>query len=384
MPSQLTMEERDRIITRFQLPQRAAMSFILNPSYFLLVLLAGWINRALTNKIEYVQAENKVLREMHGPKRLLLTDDQRRRLAVAGKALGRKGLSEIGAIFSPDTILRWHRMLVAQKWDFSNRRRAVGRPKTAQAVAELVVRLARENPSWGCDRIRDALANLGHQVCDTTVSNILVKHAIDPAPNRTKKTTWRQFIKSHWDCLAATDFFTTEVWTKSGLVTYYVLFIMELATRRVQIAGVTTNPHEAWMRQMACNLTACDDGFLRGKRYLLMDRDTKFCAEFRSVLEQEGIEPVRLPPRSPNLNAHAERFVRSIKDECLNRLVLFGERMLRHALKNYLAHYHAERNHQGLDSRIIEPEPQVGTPHGEIVCRERLGGLLNYYHRRAA
>ena len=180
-------------------------------------------------------------------------------------------------------------MLVAKKWDYSERRKSVGRPPVGQEIVDLVLRFARENLSWGCDRIQGALANLGYEVCDQTVGNILKAHGIEPAPERKRQTTWKTFIKSHWDVLAAIDFTTIEVWTRGGLVTYYLLFIMEVATRRVHFAGCTTNPDEPWMKQIARNLTDPFDGFLNGKRYVLLDRDGKFCLKFREMLDQEGL-----------------------------------------------------------------------------------------------
>ena len=189
---------------------------------------------------------------------------------------------------------------------------------------------------------------------------------------------------SHWDCLAATDFFTVEIWTRGGLVTYYVLFVMELATRRVHLAGMTANPNEQWMTQIARNLTDGFDGFLRGKRYLILDRDVKFCPAFRQMIADAGTELVRLPPRSPNLNAYAERWIRGIRERCLDRVIFFGEASLQRAIDSYLIHYHRERNHQGLDNQLIEPEESIGQLTGTIRCRERLGGMLKYYYRQAA
>ena len=317
-------------------------------------------------------------------RRILLNDDQRRRLAVKGKVLGRKRLEEVGTLFTPDTILRWHRMLVAQKWNHSDKRKPVGRPPVSPEVVELVLRMARENPSWGYDRIQGAMANLGHEISDQTVGNILKEHGIEPAPERKRQTTWATFLKAHWDVLASIDFTTVEVWTKGGLVTFYLLFVMELKSRRVHFAGCTTSPDTAWMKQVARNLTDAEDGFLKGKRYILMDRDTKFCEAFREILETAGTEPVLLPPRSPNLNAHLERFFLSLKSECLDSMIFFGERSLRNAVIEFLLHYHTERNHQGLENKIIDPGEEVGSSTGEVQCRERLGGLLNYYHRQAA
>jgi len=360
------------------------MNFVLQPWQLLLLVLAGWINRKQQNIIDYLKTENEVLREKLGKKRILLSDGQRRRLAIKGKVLGRKALMEVAAIVSPDTILRWHRQLVAQKWDYSDRRRSVGRPRIGREIEELVLRIARENASWGYDRIQGALANLGYRISDTTVCNILKEHGMEPAPKRKSQTTWHEFLKSHWDVLAAIDFTTVEVWTKSGLITFYLLFVMEQATRKIQFAGCTTNPNEAWIEQSARNLTDPFDGFLSNKRYLIMDRDTKYCKGFRDIIEQADVKCLRLPPRSPDLNPHIERYIRSLKEECLDRMILFGEKSLRKAIQEFLSHYHAERNHQGLNNRLIEPGNEIGHINGQIECRERLGGMLRYYYREAA
>jgi transposase InsO family protein len=360
------------------------MSFILQPWQLLLLILAGWVNRHQQEIIEYLRTENQILKESHGKRRIRLNDHLRRRLAIKGKILGRKLLGEIASIVTPDTILRWHRQLVAEKWDHSHRRARAGRPPSSPVIVDLVLRMARENPTWGYDRIVGALANLGFTISDTTVGNILKEHGIEPTPDRMRKSTWKTFIRSHWDVLGAIDFTTIEVWTRRGLVTFYLLFAMEVATRRVHFAGCTRNPHEAWMKQNARNLTDSDDGFLLGSRYILMDRDTKFCSAFRSILESSGVKPVRLPPQSPNLNTHLERFIRSLKTECLGRMIFFGERSVRRAVCEYLSHYHQERNHQGLGNRLIAAGEEVGRTCGEVRCHERLGGLLRYYHRDAA
>ena len=255
------------------------MRLLLQPWHLLLFSVAGWVNRQQQDVIAYLRTENQVLREKLGKKRILLSDDQRRRLAAKGRVLGRKLLDEVGTLFTPDTILRWHRQLIAAKWDYSDRRKSIGRPRVRQEIVDLILRFARENPRWGYDRIQGALANLGYHITDTTVGNILKDHGIEPAPDRQRSTT--------------------------------------------------------------------------------------------------------LPPRSPNLNAYAERFVLSLKQECLDRMIFFGERSLRNAVQHYLEHYHTERNHQGIDNRRIEPSESTAT-EGDVACRERLGGMLNYYHRRAA
>ena len=196
---------------------------------------------------------------------------------------------------------------------------------------------------------------------------------------------WSTFLKAHWDQLAAVDFTTIEVWTPSGLTTFYLLFAMQLATRRVHFAGCTINPTGPWMAQIARNLTDAIDGPMRELvHYVFMDRDTKFTAEFRAILNSSGVASVLLPPKSPNCNAHLERFFRSLKEEALERMIFFSERSLRNSTNEFLAHFHTERNHQGLDHRIIEPGAEVGPRTGQVICRERLGGLLKYYYRQAA
>ena len=195
---------------------------------------------------------------------------------------------------------------------------------------------------------------------------------------------WAQFLTLHWEVLTATDFFTAEVVTWQGLVTYYVLFVMELATRRVEIAGITPHPTAAFMQQCARQLTDPCDGFLPGKHYLIHDRDTKYTQAFDGLLKASGVEPILLPPRSPNLNAYCERFVRSIKEEALEQIVMVGKRSLSYVLQQYLTHYHAERNHQGLGNRLIAPASNFESHHGQVRRRARLGGLLSYYYRDAA
>jgi putative transposase len=193
------------------------MTFLLKPWQLYFLALAGLVNRHQQELIEYLRTENQVLREKFGNKRILLNDDQRRRLAVKGKILGRGRLQEVGTLFTPDTILRWHRTLVAKKWDYSQRRKLPGRPRTKQEIVDLILRFTHENPSWGYDRIQGALANLRHTISDQTVGNILKEHGICPAPDRERQTTWATFLKAHWDVLASIDFTTIEVWTKGGL-----------------------------------------------------------------------------------------------------------------------------------------------------------------------
>jgi transposase InsO family protein len=276
--------------------------------------------------------------------------------------------------------------LITKKFDGSKNRKPFDRTATCRENEDLVLRLARENRSWGYRRIVGALANLGREMSHQTVANILARHGLPPAPERGKQMFWRDFIRSHLEVLAAVDFFTVEVWTTAGLMTYYVLTFMRVASRKVCIAGITTSPDRRWMEQMARNVTLAEVGFLCGCRYLLHDRDAKLCAAFDGVLESVGVKAVRLPPRSPNLNAHLERWNRSVKEECLSKMILFGEASLRQVLSNYVSHFHAERNHQGKGNVILFPEPsdRLGQSSGAICTRERLGGLLKFYYRKAA
>ncbi len=359
------------------------MAKLLDPCRFLLISLAGWMNQRHLQAIDYLCEENRVLREQLGDRRLSLTDDQRRRLAAKAKVLGRKVLAEVATIVTPDTLLAWHRKLIAQKYDGSANRRA-GRPRKACEMEALIVRLAEENRDWGYRRIQGALSNLGHEITRSTIADILQRHGLEPAPERNRKTTWKEFLRRHWELIAAADFFTVEVWTRRGLQRFFVLFFIELSSRRVQIAGIAPRPDGLWMSQIGRNLTDAESGILAGKRYLIHDRDPLFTGEFLELLAESGVKSVKLPPRSPNLNAHAERFVRSIKESCLDRMIFFGERSLRKAVHEFVAHYHRERNHQGIRNRIICPNSEHFWNPGPIRRRQRLGGMLNYYFRAAA
>jgi putative transposase len=350
----------------------------------LLASITGTVDQELRLRNEYLVTENRILRnQLKG--RIQLSDGERKALAVIGQKLGKQVLLDVAKIVKPDTILGWHRTLVAQTFDGSQQRKAPGRPTIDPDLEALVVRMAQENRAWGYDRIVGALANLGHTISHQTVGNILKRHGVPPAPERKTTTTWKEFIRTHMDVLVATDFFTAEVWTLGGLVTYYVLFFIHLGSRKVEIAGMTPHPNEAWMVQVARNVTMETWGFLSPGQYLIHDRDTKFCPAFQQIIDDAGVKRVPLPPRSPNLNAYAERWVRSVKEECLSRYILFGEASLRHVLTQYVEHYHHERNHQGKGNVLLFPAvSQAPDREGPIQCRERLGGLLKYYVREAA
>ena len=279
---------------------------------FLILTAAGWVNRHQEDVIDYLREENRVLREQLGPRPVRLTDAQRRRLAVRGQTLGRRILAQVAGIVTPDTILRWYRRLIAWKYDGSARRRR-GRPITPREVADLVVRMAVENPPWGYTRIRGALANLGHD-----------------------------------------------------------------------IAGIHPQPYGAWMEQLARILTDPVEGCLRTAPHLIHDRDPLYKRVFGEILTGGGVQWIRLPPKSPNLNAYAERFVCSIKEERLSRVVPLGEAHVRQLVHEFIEHYHHERNHQGRDNQLLQRPPPPVNPDADVERRERLGGLLSFYYREAA
>jgi homeodomain-containing protein len=278
----------------------------------ILAYVTGTVDQELLARNEYLAAENRILKaQLNG--RLKFSDAERGVLGEIGHRLGRKALADVATVARPDTILGWYRKLVARKFDGSKARRRPGRPRIKREVEQLIIRMASENRTWGYDRIAGALANLGYAISDQTVGNVLRRHGLPAAPERKRTTTWAAFIRTHMDLLAGTDFFTAEVLTLRGLVTYYVLFFIHLESRRVDIAGITVHPNEAWMKQMARNATIDEYGVLLGCRYLLHDWDTKFTRSFRAIVASGKVEPMVLPAQSPNLNAYAERWVRSVK-----------------------------------------------------------------------
>ena len=261
----------------------------LDPFSFLVISIAGWMNQRQQQIIEYLVEENRVLREQIGSRRMRFSDNQRCRLAAKAKKLGRKVLAQVATIVTPETLLAWHRKLIAQKYDGTANRNP-GRPRTPTEISNLVVRMAEENRTWGYRRIQGAMANLGHVLAHSTVANILRRHGIEPAPERNRKTTWKEFLTRHWDQIVATDFFTVEVWTCSGLTRFVVLFFMDLNTRRVEIGGISSSANGLWMNQIARNLADAVDGFFAGKRYLIHDRDPLYTIDFLAILAGSGIE----------------------------------------------------------------------------------------------
>jgi hypothetical protein len=347
----------------------------------LITCMAYRINRELYDVIDYLSQQIQVLLENQQKqcKRLLLTDSQRMSIAARARKLNRENLVQYTKMFTPDTILGWYRRLIAHKYDGSKNRHTCGRPKIAQETIFWILKLRRENPRWGSRKITDVLNNLGFKVCRATVQNILVEYGLDPDPQH--KTTWPQFIKTHWNIIAACDFFSVELLTPKGLVRCMIFFAIELSSRKVEILGVKPDPDGQWMMQIARNITDYESGFLKDKKYLIHDRDPLYTYDFHEILKSADIEPIKLPAQSPNLNAYAERFVKTIKEECLNHLILSTEEQLRYVLSEFMEYYHTGRVHQGID-KIIEPKHEGNS--GEIVCIERLGGLLKSYHRKVA
>ena len=351
---------------------------------FFFLLFAGYVNREQQKAIDYLMAEREGLLELLGDKRRLLSKKHKRRLAVKAKALGRSGLKKIGTIVTPDTLMRWYRELIAVKYDGSKSRksRPVGRPRTSDDICALIVKMAKENNGWGYGRIKGALKTIGIKVSRSTIKRVLQAAGIEPAPHR--GMPWSTFLSTHWGAICGCDFFTIEIMTLSGITRFYVFFVIELESRTVEIAGICGQPDEAWMKQIVRNLTDCTSGFLRGITHIIMDRDPVYTKVVRTMLKDRGTKPVRLPAESPNLNAFAERFVLTIKSECLEKMVILGERHLRESIKQFMIHYHAERTHQGIDNELIQRDVANDNVAGEIVCRERLRGLLKFYHRQAA
>jgi putative transposase len=306
---------------------------------------------------------------LSGPPAASFDTADRALLAVVATVLPRPRWGALGV--RPETVLRWHRRLIARRWTYPHR--LPGRPSTPRDQARLVVRLARENPTWGYRRIHGELVRLGVRMAPSTVWAILRRHDIDPAPRR-RGPTWSEFLSAQARGILACDFFTVDTILLRRI---YVLFI-EHASRRVHFAGVTPNPTGAWVTQQARNLAPRLDGF----RFLIRDRDAKFTSAFDEVFRSQGIEVIRTPIRAPRANAVAERFVGTVRRECLDRTLTFGRRHLHAALAEYLAHYNDHRPHRTLGQQA--PTSEVGERSGEVDLnrlrrRDRLGGLIHEY-----
>jgi hypothetical protein len=303
--------------------------------------------------------------------------DDRLLLSALSRLLPRNAWQSL--LPSPETLLRWHRELVRRKWA-AFRSRPSRRSTSKRELREIILRLARENPQWGYRRIQGELLKLGWCCSHLTVGRLLRRHRLPPAPRRSQHS-WRQFVRQHADHLLAVDFFVVDtVW----LTQLYVLFFIEVGSRRVHLAGCTYHPTGAWVVQQARNLAwKIQDGGL-SVQFLLRDRDSKFTAAFDEVFRSEGVRVLRTPYRSPRANALAERWVGTVRRECLDHLLIFGRRHLEHVLGEFIQHYHDARPHQGLEQRPPCPSPDLAVAEGGLVeRRDRLGGLLHEYRRAA-
>ncbi|MEK7414276.1 MAG: integrase core domain-containing protein [Planctomycetota bacterium] len=369
----------------------------MNSLPFLTRLIAATIlarqNKSLIAEIAYLRTEIAYLHEQLPERhRFTFTDRWRKRLARAAGGVGWKRMAEIATIVKATTIRSWHRLLARGKLGMP--RRKPGRLMTDTEIETVVVRMARENPTWGQMRIRGELLKLGIRLASRTVGAILDRHGFKPAPERSTDTTWKSFITEKADALVATDFFTVDTHGLFSTTTYYVLFAIHLATRKVEILGVTDHPNEAFMVQTVRNTTA-EGGWLRqvGARYIIHDRGANFCAAWKGALQQAGVDPVAIPPRSPNLNAFAERWVRTVKRECVRRCWFLNYGGLYRALQEFVDHYNAERPHQGVGNRLLTgiPSVQAATQQSltklkarDVRCVSRCNGTIRHYYRAAA
>jgi putative transposase len=345
----------------------------------LLTRLSQTVNEELLKQNELLKAQVLELQQ-HQQGRIRYTEFFKRHMARLAKGLSSTALEAACLVVRPSTVLRWHRELIAKKFDGSKNRSYPGRPRIGSAMESLIIEMAEDN-RWGALRIQGALKHIGHTVSHQTVLNVLKRHGLHPSPYRIADDSWAKFLKVHLAVTVATDFLTQEVITAKGYVTYYILFFIRLDTRRVHVAGITQYPNQNWMLQVARNLTGVDEAFLDESRYLICDRDTKYTRQFRRLFREHGIKTIRLPPYSPNLNAYAERWVRSIKEDCLNHLVLLGEGSLRHAVSEYVEFYNHERPHQGLENELVVFQSTKISAEDCVKVRSRLGGLLNFYYR---
>jgi transposase InsO family protein len=342
---------------------------------FLAVALADWANERQQHAIEYLREEDRVLQEKLGGRRTLPSDDQRRWLAFKRNRLGRRFLGKACKIVSPNMILRWHHQLIA--------RSTTAGPGAGAAAPAACARSGSCACGWRPrTRIGDKPGYNGRSPTSAIASTARpsgasCEHGLKPAPRR--YMPWGAFPRAHWEAIAAVDFLKVEAWTLRGLNRFYVFFVLDLETQCVRIAGITDRPCAEWVTRVTRSLIDDFDGCLGKHRFLIHDPAPLFRGGFPALLRSAGVEPVRLPPQSPNLNAYAERFVRSIKDECLSTIVPIGERHLRHTIDEYIVHYHVSRNHQDLGNRLIDGEAEAKLVD-LVVCHGCLGGTLRSYH----
>jgi len=340
----------------------------------LILMLASLTRSELARQVQYLKAENEILRAKL-PKRVTVTPAERRRLLKLGQKIG-PAIRHLLTIVTYRTFLRW---LAGDRTGKRPGKR--GRPRTDEEVREIIIRLAKEN-GWGYTRILGELKKLGiRRVCRSTVINILKANGLDPGPQR-GEGSWDEFLKIHAKTLWACDFLSKKVWTMWGLKDVYILFFVHVGSRRVYVSGMTTHPDTAWVAQQARNFGVHLAERGEEASYLIHDRDTKFTAQFDAIVEAGGPIVKESAIKAPNQNAFAERWAQSVQVECLDHFVVVAEAHLRHIVGEYVAYFNTERPHQAMGNRpLTQSAAAVG---GQILCRERLGGLLRHYYREAA
>ena len=346
---------------------------------FALVLLLARSDGSKELELLALRHELSILRRQ--ARRPQLTGSDRLLLATLSRVIPRRSWHAF--FITPETLLRWHRRLVACRWTYSHRR--PGRPPIDQAVHELILRLAEENSHWGYVRIVGELRKLGIMVSATLVRNVLARAGVPPAPTRAA-SSWRSFLRQQGNTILACDFFTVDtVWLRR----LYVLFFVSIGTRRVEYVACTSKPNTAWMTQQARNLLMDLDDRSQQPRFLIHDRDTKFSRAFDSIIRSESIEIIRTPVQAPNANAYAERWVGSVRRECLDRLLIFGRRQLEHVLRAYIRHFNQQRPHRALDlgppdrGSGTDPPPTPTVYPQRVRRRDLLGGLIHEYEAAA-
>lgn len=358
------------------------MTRILHP---LLALLACATRQELARQVAYLKEENRILRDRL-PKRIVATDNEKRRLIKAGRKLGAQ-LKELTSFVTYQTFARWVREAEQNHQTKSaSPKRKPGRPRTCDEIRDMVVKLAREN-TWGYTRILGELRKLRITISRQTVKNILKEHGLDPEPRR-GTGSWEEFLRIHADTLWQCDFVSKPMWTMKGMVDLYFLVFLHLGTRRCWISPCTTSPNSAWVSQQAKNFLMDAEDMELAPTHVMRDNDKKFSAQFDQTLKSSGVEVKRNTPRSPNLRAHVERFIQSLKHECLDKFVIVAERHLNHVNREWRLHYNRERPHERRDHLPPEyeqaPEPATRIRPSDVLCTTRLGGLLKSYTRRAA